>query len=98
MYRLFSNDTTGAAILKKIAAAKIGNNEREKRLFYAHLYVGLNHALHDRDKRAIKHLREAVANKWGPKAGYGPHWMWQVGRLHYELLMKKSKQSNHKKN
>lgn len=96
VYRLFSEDITGEAILKKIAAAKIGDNEREKRLFYAQLYIGLNHTLHDRNKPAVKHLREAVKNTWGQQAGYGPHYMWQVGRLHYEILMKKSDSSKRK--
>lgn len=89
VYKLFSEDITGEAILKKIAAAKISDTEREKRLFYAELYIGLNHALHNRKPQAVKHLRAAVANKWGPQAGFGPHYMWQVGRLHYELLTDK---------
>lgn len=89
VYKLFSEELTGKPILKKINAAKISDTEREKRLFYAQLYIGLNHALHDRDEKAVNHLRAAVANTWGPKAGYGPHYMWQVGRLHYELLTEK---------
>ena len=97
VYRLFSQRITGDAILKKISAAKISDNDREKRFFYAQLYIGLNHALHDRNKLAIKHLREAVKNTWGPKAGFGPHYMWQVGRLHYELLTMKKKSIKTKK-
>jgi lipoprotein NlpI len=97
VYRLFSQGITGDAILKKITAAKISDDEREKRFFYAQLYIGLNHALNDRNKLAIKHLREAVKNTWGPKAGYGPHYMWQVGRLHYELLTAKKKSIKTKK-
>jgi len=91
VYRLFSQDISGEAILKKIAAAKIGKSEREKRLFYAHLYIGLDHALHDRTKPAIKHLRAAVKNTWGPKADYGPNYMWHVGRLHYNRLNEKQR-------
>ncbi|GAB4150108.1 MAG: hypothetical protein Tsb009_24770 [Planctomycetaceae bacterium] len=88
VYRLFSADITGKEILRKIAAAKIDKTEREKRLFYAELYIGLDHALHGRNQEAIQHLEKAVANQWGPTAGFGPNYMWHVGRLHYELLTK----------
>ena len=59
------------------------------RYFYAHLYIGLNFAVEGKRDEAVVHLRKAVANTWGPKAGFGPEYMWQVGRLHYELLTKK---------
>lgn len=89
VYKLFSGDMTGAEILKQINAAEIDDGEREKRLFYANLYIGLNDALEGRKESAIKHLRDSTANKWGPKAGYGPNYMWHVGRLHYDLLTRK---------
>ena len=79
-----------------IKAAKISETEREKRFFYAHLYIGLDHAIPKRDKKAVEHLREAVANTWGPRSGYGPNYMWQVGRLHYELLTAKKKKKKKK--
>jgi lipoprotein NlpI len=86
VYKLFSGDTTPEAILKSIADAEIDETEREKRNFYAQLYIGLNHALEGRPEKARTHLKKAVANTWGPKAGYGPRYMWQVGRLHLNLL------------
>lgn len=91
VYQLFSGDLTPKQVLKRIDDARIDDDEREKRLFYAHLYIGLNHALEDRDEAAIEHLAKSTANKWGPKAGYGPHYMWHVGRLHYDLLVKQQK-------
>lgn len=91
VYQLFAGKNTPEKILALIRSAKIDKTEREKRLFYAQLYIGLDHAIHDRDRKAIVHLREAVANTWGPGAGFGPHYMWQVGRLHYELLSAKAK-------
>jgi len=91
VYKLFSETMKPEAILADIKAAKISDAEREKRYFYAHLYIGLDHSIHKRDKKAAEHLREAVANTWGPRAGFGPHYMWQVGRLHYELLTAKKK-------
>ncbi len=86
VYRLFAEQITPEQILDRIAKADIDDEEREKREFYAHLYIGLNHAIQNRKEPARKHLAEAVKNKWGRKAGYGPHYMWQVGRVHYDLL------------
>ena len=89
VYQLFAETITPREILAQIRKATIDDNEREKRLFYAQLYIGLNDDIHGKRKRAVEHLRQAVANQWGPKAGYGPNYMWHVGRLHYELLMAK---------
>ena len=90
VYQLFADKTTPSEILTQIREAKIDDHEREKRLFYAQLYIGLNNDIHGKPKRAIEHLREAVANQWGPKAGYGPNYMWHVGIIHYELLRRKA--------
>lgn len=94
VYRLFSGDLTPKEVLKLIDDADISDDEREKRHFYAHLYIGLNHALEDRDKAAIEHLAKSTANRWGPRAGYGPQYMWHVGRLHYDLLISKAKKTD----
>lgn len=91
VYRLFAEEITPEKILERIREAKISDEEREKRLFYAHLYIGLNHALHDRDNPAQKHLAEAIKNEWPQDAGYGPNYMWHVGRVHYDLLAKKAR-------
>ena len=89
VYRLFSGDLSSEEVLAGVRNAEISKTERFKREFYAFLYVGLNHALEGRDKEAIVQLRAATANRWGPEAGFGPNYMWHVGRLHYELLIKK---------
>ena len=88
VYRLFQGTVTAEELLEKIRVAKISETEREKRLFYAELYVGLNEAVEGREKTAQTHLAAAAKNPWGEKAGYGPHYMWQVARLHAELLAK----------
>jgi lipoprotein NlpI len=91
VYRLFAGETTGKEILAEIKRAQLSNEEeREKRYFYAHLYIGLNHALENRPKLASEQLKLSTQNKWGPKAGYGPNYMWHVGRLHHGLLSKKN--------
>lgn len=89
VYRLFSDETTPKEILAAIDKAEISRDEREKRLFYAQLYIGLNHAVEGRDAEAIVHLRESTVNRWGPNAGYGPRYMWHVGRVHLDLLLSK---------
>ena len=89
VYKLFSGTMTPQQILDAIDKAKISKDEREKRLFYAHLYIGLNHAVEGDDAAAQRHLRLSTLNTWGPSAGYGPSYMWQVGRLHEELLRTK---------
>lgn len=86
VYRLFAGTMLPQDIVQRIETAQVSNTEREKRRFYAHLYLGLWHAVHDRPEAARPHLRLAVANSWGPTAGYGPQYMWHVGRLHYDLL------------
>ncbi len=93
VYRLFSGETTPGKILAAIDKAEISNDEREKRLFYAHLYIGLNHAVEGRDAAAIVHLRQSTANRWGPNGGYGPRYMWHVGRVHFDLLLARQKKS-----
>lgn len=91
VYRLFSGELTAEEVLAGVKDADASSAERSKREFYAFLYVGLNHALEGQDKAAITQLRAATANKWGPDAGFGPKYMWHVGRIHYELLLRKQK-------
>ncbi len=96
VYRLFSGDTTPKKILAAINNAEISKDEREKRLFYAQLYIGLNHTVDGRNAEAIVHLRESTANQWGPAGGYGPRYMWHVGRVHLDLLLAEQEKKNSK--
>jgi lipoprotein NlpI len=91
VYQLFEGKRTPEQILEKIKSAEIGDDAREPRYFYAHLYIGLNSAVLDRPGEAVKHLRKAVENKWAPNSGFGPDYMWHVGRLHYDLLTRAKK-------
>jgi lipoprotein NlpI len=90
VYKLFSGALTPDEIFKAIEAVDISKREREQRLFYANLYVGLNYAVEHEDDLARKYLAAATQSTWPMNAGYGPHYMWQVGRLHEELLRNKS--------
>lgn len=89
VYDMFAGKMTPEAVLEQIRSAEINKAEREKRLFYAHLYVGLLQDVRGKPKSALANLRTAVENTWAPGAGFGPRYMWQVGRLHYELLTEK---------
>ncbi len=86
VYKLFAGEITPEEILDGIASAEITKEDRAKRLFYAELYIGLNFFVEDDQESAQKHLAEAVKNEWGRKMGYGPNYMWHVGRLQEEIL------------
>jgi len=86
VYRLFAGTTQPATIIRRIETSDIAEPEREKRRFYANLYIGLWHAVHDRPEEARRYLRQSVTNTWAPKASYGPRYMWHIGRLHHNLL------------
>jgi lipoprotein NlpI len=89
VYKLFEGKRSPEQILEKIRSAEISDGDREMRSFYAHLYIGLHFALEGKRDDAVTSLRKAVASPWARTAGYGPDYMWHVGRLHYELLTKK---------
>jgi lipoprotein NlpI len=91
VYKLFAGTIEPEAIVKRIDQADISDTEREKRKFYANLYIGLWHAAHDRPDQAEPFLKAAAANTWPANAGYGPHYMWHVGRVHYDLLTNAAK-------
>ncbi len=79
VYSLFEGRLTGADVTA--AAEQGGESSREQRLFYSWLYVGLNAALQGQRKDAIESLQLATESKWPLRAGYGPNYMWHVGRL-----------------
>jgi len=91
VYKLFEAKMTPDEILAEIRSADVTDTQREKRYFYAHLYIGLNDAVDGKLEKAKQHLRLAVANTWGPKGGFGPSYMWHVGRVHYDLILNRNK-------
>ena len=96
VYKLFAGEITPKEILDGIAAAEITKEDRAKRLFYAELYIGLNDFVEDDPEGAQKHLFHAVRNDWPRGAGYGPNYMWHVGRLQEEILRESTKKSRAK--
>lgn len=85
VYQLFEGTMTAAQVLQSISP-DLPDSSRQSRLFYAQLYVGLNDAVEDKPESALKALREAVKNDWPREAGFGPDYMWHVGRLQYLRL------------
>jgi len=79
IYALFCGRAQPTDVL---AAAKADNSQREA-LFYAHLYLGLYYESEGNAKEALEHLTCAVDLRIG-------HYMWQVARVHRDLLLKKT--------
>jgi lipoprotein NlpI len=86
LYRLFAGKLRPEEILAEIRSARIDGEEREKRLFYANLYLGFYWGVLGNLEEATRSLRAAVASSWGPQGGFGPNFMWHVGRVHLDLL------------
>jgi lipoprotein NlpI len=80
VYRLFEGTLTPTQVLQSIPA-DLPEVERDKRLFYAELYVGLHHLVQNRRADAKKFLKQAVDRSWPQTAGFGPHYMWQVAQV-----------------
>jgi lipoprotein NlpI len=84
LYEMFAGRKTTAEFLAELRARGLTDTPRV--MFFAHYYAGLNEALLGRRAEAIALVREAVASPWGRTAEGGPAYMWQVARLHYEML------------
>lgn len=86
LYAMFAGNLTDEQVLQRINKQEISEQEREKQLFYAHLYVGLYALTADDTVKACRHLLLARDNNWGRNAGGGPGYMWHVARVHCKLL------------
>lgn len=85
VYQLFQGTLSAEEVLSAATAAP--DSSRQQRLFYSHLYVGLNAALEGNRTTAIDSLEQAALNEWPRSAGYGPRYMWHVGRLQLNQLL-----------
>ena len=84
VYRLFDGTMTSDEVLAAIPE-KLNDSGKESRLFYSHLYVGLNDVAEGKLDTAKVSLQAATLNTWPRNAGYGPDYMWHVGRLQLQL-------------
>jgi lipoprotein NlpI len=83
VYALYAGKVKPADVLAAAMADDPPAPQLNQRLFYAHLYLGLYYeVLADRD-RTLEHLEKAEGHKIG-------HYMWDVARVHRQLLRKKS--------
>jgi lipoprotein NlpI len=82
VYDLFKGELKPDDVLTAARAGKPTEDALNSRLFYAHLYVGIYYDLLSDRKQALAHLNDAVKHRIG-------HYMWDVARVHRDLLEKK---------
>lgn len=87
VYRLFDGTLTASEVLQGIPA-DLPEEPRASRLFYSHLYIGMNEVVEGQIEDAKASLLAATLNPWPRKAGFGPNYMWHIGRLQYLELKK----------
>jgi len=81
IYSMFRGDAEPQDVLAACVGEGISTAEREHRLFYAQLYLGLFHEAHGRTAEAIKHMTEAKRLRI-------EHYMGDVAVVHADLLVK----------
>ena len=84
LYEMFAGAKTIASLFGGIKDRNLAGDP--KVMFFANYYAGLHEEILGRHEEALALLREAVASTWGRSAADGPVYMWQVARLHYEML------------
>jgi lipoprotein NlpI len=85
VYALFLGKAKPEDVLAAANAGKASPEQRNERLFYAHLYLGLYYDSLGDKKQTLAHLTDAVEKH---KIG---HYMWDVGRVHLDRLRKGEK-------
>ena len=84
LYEMFAGRKTTDDFLAGIKDRNLADNPAV--MFFANYYAGLNEEILGHHPKALALLREAVASPWGRTAEGGPAYMWQVARLHHEIL------------
>jgi lipoprotein NlpI len=82
IYDLYRGQSKPEEVLAAARAGQPDPDDLNERLFYAHLYLGLYHEAAGDKKLALEHLRKAAEDH---RIG---HYMWDVARVHYQLLKK----------
>ncbi len=83
VYALFAGKAKPQDVLDAVERGRPRAEQRNRRLFYAHLYLGLYHEAHGDPKQARQHLETAADRH---RIG---HYMWDVARVHRDLLHKR---------
>jgi lipoprotein NlpI len=83
IYDLFAGRTSPENVLSAVREGNPPSSELKKRLFYAHLYLGLYYDAAGDTKKALEHLGLAAEDQ-----GIGGY-MGDVARVHRQLLLQK---------
>lgn len=84
LYELFAGQKTTATFFADLRQRRLTDEPRV--MFFANYYAALNEDLLGHRDQALPLLHAAVASPWGRTAENGPAYMWQVARLHYEII------------
>jgi lipoprotein NlpI len=79
VYSLFSGKGKPDDILQAIENGTPGKQEKNSRIFYGHLYLGLYFDMTGQSKAAEEHLKTAVEHPI-------EHFMWDIAKLHLAIL------------
>src|SRR5262245_34096544 len=85
VYDLYAGKLKPDDVLAAAKADEPGKELLNRQLFYAHLYVGIYHELEGNKKLALEHLQKAAEDH---RIG---HYMWDVARVHRDILRKELK-------
>jgi len=88
VYDLYKGDLKPEDVMMTANGGKVSAALRNSQLFYAHLYVGIYFDLLNDKKKAFDHLNKATEEH---RIG---HYMWDVARVHRDLLAKELKKEN----
>ena len=86
VYKLFDESLSPKQAIDNIPDS-LPHDEHEKRLFYTELYIGMHLIVKNKPNDSQRFLRRAVSRKWPRTAGFGPNYMWHVGRIQLNLLL-----------
>ena len=84
IYDLYRGKVQPEDVMTAVERDKPEAGEKNKRLFYAHLYLGLWYQAAGKRELARKHIFEAEKHKIG-------HYMWDVAHIHADLLRQEDK-------
>jgi lipoprotein NlpI len=85
VYDLYKGDLKPDDVFAAVKKGEPTRTQLSQRLFYAHLYVGIYEEIVGNKKAAYVHLQKATeAHRIG-------HYMWDVARIHRDLLAKELK-------
>lgn len=84
IYAMYRGDKAPEEVLQSVSEGDPVKEELNRRLFYAHLYIGLYFEALGREQLAAQHILKAA-----DKHRIG-HYMWDVARVHTEQFKSKS--------